>query len=136
MLSHRCHLKSFSEFVLLLELDSDSYTFYYKMKITWTLDFIMQHKKTNVFHAQVEPMHCKFYSLMKIWFINLFVDRRFIWNFFRLENEHINNCGKFRAVRDISVIPMDASDQAQVSWEKLPEVQEHQISNLCIWALI
>merc|ERR1712013_731320 len=22
-------------------------------------------------------------------------------NFFRLENEHINNCGKFRAVRDI-----------------------------------
>ncbi|XP_027213471.1 solute carrier family 53 member 1 isoform X1 [Penaeus vannamei] len=42
------------------------------------------------------------------------VFRRFIWNFFRLENEHINNCGKFRAVRDISVIPMDASDQAQI----------------------
>lgn len=42
------------------------------------------------------------------------VFRRFIWNFFRLENEHINNCGKFRAVRDISIIPMDASDQAQI----------------------
>ncbi|MCL4125712.1 UNVERIFIED_CONTAM: hypothetical protein GTU68_058249 [Idotea baltica] len=41
--------------------------------------------------------------------------RRFIWNFFRLENEHLNNCGKFRAVRDISIIPLDASDQAQVS---------------------
>ena len=37
--------------------------------------------------------------------------RRFVWNFFRLENEHINNCGKFRAVRDISVAPVDASDQ-------------------------
>ncbi|XP_065560578.1 solute carrier family 53 member 1-like [Artemia franciscana] len=32
--------------------------------------------------------------------------RRFIWNFFRLENEHLNNCGKFRAVRDISVKPL------------------------------
>lgn len=39
------------------------------------------------------------------------VFRRFMWNYFRLENEHINNCGKFRAVRDISVAPMDSSDQ-------------------------
>lgn len=31
--------------------------------------------------------------------------------FFRLENEHLNNCGKFRAVRDISVAPIDSSDQ-------------------------
>lgn len=37
--------------------------------------------------------------------------RRFVWNFFRLENEHLNNCGKFRAVRDISVAPMNCSDQ-------------------------
>lgn len=40
--------------------------------------------------------------------------RRFVWNFFRLENEHLNNCGKFRAVRDISVAPMDTSDQNQI----------------------
>lgn len=39
------------------------------------------------------------------------VFRRFVWNFFRLENEHLNNCGKFRAVRDISIAPMDSSDQ-------------------------
>lgn len=39
------------------------------------------------------------------------VFRRFVWNFFRLENEHLNNCGKFRAVRDISVAPIDQSDQ-------------------------
>ncbi|KAL1482066.1 hypothetical protein MTO96_015100 [Rhipicephalus appendiculatus] len=37
---------------------------------------------------------------------------RFVWNFFRLENEHLNNCGKFRAVRDISVAPIDAGNQA------------------------
>lgn len=40
--------------------------------------------------------------------------RRFVWNFFRLENEHLNNCGKFRAVRDISVAPADCSDQTQI----------------------
>lgn len=38
--------------------------------------------------------------------------RRFVWNFFRLENEHLNNCGQFRAVRDISITPMNANDQA------------------------
>ncbi|XP_015515100.1 solute carrier family 53 member 1 [Neodiprion pinetum] len=42
------------------------------------------------------------------------VFRRFIWNFFRLENEHLNNCGKFRAVRDISVAPIESSDQTQI----------------------
>ena len=34
-----------------------------------------------------------------------------MWNFFRLENEHLNNCGEFRAVRDISIIPEDTDDQ-------------------------
>ena len=38
------------------------------------------------------------------------VFRRFVWNFFRLENEHLNNCGQFRAVRDISVHPLDLSE--------------------------
>lgn len=47
-------------------------------------------------------------------YINLKFCRRFVWNFFRLENEHLNNCGKFRAVRDISVAPMDSSDQTQI----------------------
>ncbi|KAG0033282.1 hypothetical protein BGZ81_008867 [Podila clonocystis] len=27
--------------------------------------------------------------------------RRWQWNFFRLENEHLNNCGQFRAIKDI-----------------------------------
>lgn len=49
-------------------------------------------------------------SLNLIFFLCIF--RRFIWNFFRLENEHLNNCGQFRAVRDISVVPMESNDQA------------------------
>ncbi|XP_058806050.1 xenotropic and polytropic retrovirus receptor 1 homolog [Phymastichus coffea] len=42
------------------------------------------------------------------------VFRRFVWNFFRLENEHLNNCGKFRAVRDISIAPIESSHQVQI----------------------
>lgn len=42
------------------------------------------------------------------------VFRRFMWNYFRLENEHLNNCGKFRAVRDLSVAPIDCSDQTTI----------------------
>lgn len=37
-----------------------------------------------------------------------------MWNFFRLENEHLNNCGQFRAVRDISITPIDSNDQNQL----------------------
>ncbi|KAK2727360.1 solute carrier family 53 member 1-like [Artemia franciscana] len=47
-------------------------------------------------------------------FGTLEVFRRFVWNFFRLENEHLNNCGKFRAVRDISIVPLAISDQEEI----------------------
>lgn len=29
------------------------------------------------------------------------VFRRFVWNFFRLENEHLNNCGKLSIIKSI-----------------------------------
>lgn len=31
------------------------------------------------------------------------VGRRCVWNYFRLENEHLSNCKKLRAVREITV---------------------------------
>ncbi|XP_018343000.1 PREDICTED: xenotropic and polytropic retrovirus receptor 1 isoform X2 [Trachymyrmex septentrionalis] len=40
------------------------------------------------------------------------VFRRFVWNYFRLENEHLYNVGKFRAVRDISIAPIKCEDNA------------------------
>jgi hypothetical protein len=40
--------------------------------------------------------------------------RRFVWNYLRLENEHVNNCGQFRAVRDISVKPIRKGDLEQL----------------------
>ncbi|RKP38431.1 EXS family-domain-containing protein, partial [Dimargaris cristalligena] len=41
-------------------------------------------------------------------FITAFTDvyRRFQWNIFRMENEHVNNCGQFRATKDIP-LPYD-----------------------------
>lgn len=36
-----------------------------------------------------------------------------MWNFFRVENEHVNNVGQFRAVRDISLYPVDLSKQTE-----------------------
>ncbi|KAI7891172.1 EXS family-domain-containing protein, partial [Mucor mucedo] len=35
--------------------------------------------------------------------------RRIQWNFFRLENEHLNNCGQYRAIKDIP-LPFTLSD--------------------------
>eukprot|EP00116_Pleurobrachia_bachei_P007176 sb/3467438/ len=38
---------------------------------------------------------------------------RSVWNFFRLENEHLNNCGQFRAVRDINVRVITETEKKQ-----------------------
>lgn len=39
------------------------------------------------------------------------VTRRAVWNMFRLENEQLNNCGKFRALKDIPLpLPVEEPD--------------------------
>jgi len=40
-----------------------------------------------------------------------------VWNFFRLENEHLNNCGQFRVVRDISIHPLNIEGGGEVGEE-------------------
>ena len=40
-----------------------------------------------------------------------------MWNFFRLENEHLNNCGQFRVVRDISIHPLNIEGGGEVGEE-------------------
>ncbi|KAK6617882.1 hypothetical protein RUM43_014111 [Polyplax serrata] len=72
------------------------------LRFTWALSISLT--EAGVMHSDV---------IVSI-FAPLEVFRRFIWNYFRLENEHLNNCGKFRAVRDISVAPLDTSDQIQI----------------------
>ncbi|XP_035442086.1 xenotropic and polytropic retrovirus receptor 1 [Spodoptera frugiperda] len=72
------------------------------LRFIWTVSFVLT--ENNVVSGET----------MTSILAPLEVFRRFIWNFFRLENEHLNNCGKFRAVRDISVAPLDSSDQADI----------------------
>ncbi|EDV99410.1 GH13040 [Drosophila grimshawi] len=42
------------------------------------------------------------------------IARRFIWNFLRLENEHLYNCGNYRATRDIFVSALNSRDELLV----------------------
>ncbi|KAL9988635.1 hypothetical protein ACROYT_G003101 [Oculina patagonica] len=69
-------------------------------RLLWTLTVSVG--QLEIFHSEI----------LKLILSVCEVFRRFIWNFFRLENEHLNNCGQFRAVRDISVVPMETNDQA------------------------
>ncbi|XP_015607072.1 xenotropic and polytropic retrovirus receptor 1 homolog isoform X2 [Cephus cinctus] len=72
------------------------------LRFAWVANFILTHYKyvsSDLMTSIIAPLE---------------VFRRFIWNFFRLENEHLNNCGKFRAVRDISIAPIESSDEALI----------------------
>ncbi|CAL8072122.1 unnamed protein product [Calicophoron daubneyi] len=67
-------------------------------------DFILRF--AWVFRVSFEKTHPEHLELVKTILLTAEVVRRFIWNFFRLENEHLNNCGEFRAVRDIFITPL------------------------------
>ncbi|CAF2515544.1 unnamed protein product [Rotaria sp. Silwood2] len=65
----------------------------------WTINIFIH------FHEQ----SAEYADLIGFYFGVAEIFRRFIWNFFRLENEHLNNCGQFRAVRDISISPISTN---------------------------
>lgn len=95
------------EFFLLIFLSTQTYYYFAiiedtTLRFIWIASFILTEKKIIGADFLV--------SLLAI----LEVFRRFVWNFFRLENEHLNNCGQFRAVRDISIAPIDSSDQTTI----------------------
>ena len=66
------------------------------LRLSWVADVVLTHFQV----VDGEIMTCVL-SLGEVL-------RRFVWNFFRLENEHLNNCGQFRAVRDICIAPIAA----------------------------
>ncbi|XP_044532858.1 xenotropic and polytropic retrovirus receptor 1 isoform X3 [Gracilinanus agilis] len=119
---------------------STCYTLFWDLKMDWGLFDRNAGENTFLREEIVYPQKCYYYSaiienvIMRFsWTIQIYVTsmnvsphaadiiatvfaplevfRRFVWNFFRLENEHLNNCGEFRAVRDISVAPLNADDQ-------------------------
>jgi len=77
-------------------------------------DFVLRFAWTISLTISTMPKYAMYGDIVVSILAPLEVVRRFVWNFFRLENEHLNNCGKFRAVRDISVAPIDASDQQEI----------------------
>jgi hypothetical protein len=58
----------------------------------------------NIF-IYFESLFAEYADIIGFSFGLIEIFRRFIWNYFRLENEHLTNCGEFRAVRDISIRP-------------------------------
>lgn len=52
-----------------------------------------------------------------------FHNRRYIWNYIRLENEHLFNVGQFRAVRDIFIAPID-DDQKSINLERMMDEED------------
>ncbi|KAH1060091.1 hypothetical protein GLYMA_02G130200v4 [Glycine max] len=54
----------------------------------------------TVLHSSFENVD---YRVTSLFLASLEVIRRGLWNFFRLENEHLNNAGKFRAVK---IVPL------------------------------
>jgi hypothetical protein len=114
---------------------SSTYKLIWDLKMDWGLfdknagknkflrDQLVYSSKIYYYYAIIQDIIFRY-----LWTINIFVQfytptaeysdvigfsfglvevlRRFLWNFFRLENEHLNNCGQFRAVRDISIAPI------------------------------
>ncbi|VDP74710.1 unnamed protein product [Echinostoma caproni] len=105
----------------LMELHSDNrllrdelvyrYKAYYYVAIAE--DLILRF--TWVIRLSVQRTHPDKYELTVTILYAAEVIRRFIWNFFRLENEHLNNCGEFRAVRDIFITPLPKRPPRTVS---------------------
>ncbi|KAI0979458.1 hypothetical protein GJ496_003589 [Pomphorhynchus laevis] len=94
------------------------------LRFAWILKIILRKK------LFVESIY------FEICFSIIEIIRRFIWNFFRLENEHLNNCGNFRAVRDISIHPIRQSivDKNNKNSKNSLDVNNNNesSSNLCV----
>ncbi|XP_055354793.1 xenotropic and polytropic retrovirus receptor 1 homolog isoform X2 [Paramacrobiotus metropolitanus] len=74
-------------------------------------DFILRFAWT--ISISVDELGLIHHELLLAFLATLELFRRFVWNFFRLENEHLNNCGEFRAVRDLGVSAMAAGRPIQ-----------------------
>ncbi|KAF2593213.1 hypothetical protein F2Q70_00044827 [Brassica cretica] len=56
----------------------------------------------TVLHSSFEHVD---YRVTRLFLAALEVIRRGHWNFYRLENAHLNNAGKFRAVKTVVPLP-------------------------------
>ncbi|XP_017033779.1 xenotropic and polytropic retrovirus receptor 1 homolog [Drosophila kikkawai] len=69
------------------------------LRFVWLLEFAMVYQ--NVLASHTGTTLASFCEMT----------RRFLWNFLRLENEHLNNCGQFRATRDIFITRVNSEEE-------------------------
>ncbi|XP_017116596.1 xenotropic and polytropic retrovirus receptor 1 homolog [Drosophila elegans] len=69
------------------------------LRLAWSLEFVLVHQEL------MAPYNAKSIVCFSE------IVRRFFWNFLRLENEHLYNCGQFRATRDIFVTRLDPQEE-------------------------
>ncbi|XVF03291.1 hypothetical protein REPUB_Repub04eG0248700 [Reevesia pubescens] len=95
-------------------------------KNKWLRDKLLIPKKSVYFGAMVLNVLLRFAWLQTVFNFNLFdlhrqtlitivasleIIRRGMWNFFRLENEHLNNVGKYRAFKSVP-LPFNYDEDA------------------------
>ncbi|TDG45029.1 hypothetical protein AWZ03_008530 [Drosophila navojoa] len=82
--------------------------YYYAILADLSIRFFWAFEVYLVYNDLLLPNNIKtLYSICEI-------KRRFIWNILRLENEHLYNCGNFRATRDIYVSALSSRDELLV----------------------
>uniref|UniRef100_A0A1B0A5H6 SPX domain-containing protein n=1 Tax=Glossina pallidipes TaxID=7398 RepID=A0A1B0A5H6_GLOPL len=69
--------------------------------ISGLLEIIRYERLSSIYTIYVARVCVTFCSLCKIYY------SRYIWNYVRLENEHLYNVGQYRAVRDIFIAPLE-----------------------------
>ncbi|XP_045833283.1 phosphate transporter PHO1 homolog 1 [Trifolium pratense] len=82
-----------------------SYYFSMVLNITLRLAWLQ-----TVLHSSFENVD---YRVTSLFLAALEVIRRGLWNFFRLENEHLNNAGKFRAVKTVPLPFHEVEDEEE-----------------------
>ena len=75
----------------------------------------------------------KQYNSEAFFFIALVeIFRRFIWNFFRVENEHMTNMGHFSAKRDVP-LPLSSNVTHLEEYAKQPEQPRREVGPVKRW---
>jgi hypothetical protein len=87
------------------------------LRLTWTLDFVV------LIEPVLEDKHffMKYHEGRRIMLFGMLeVGRRGMWNIFRMENEVVNNAGKFRAL-NLPLVPVnepdDTDSKIEISFE-------------------
>ncbi|XP_001356122.3 xenotropic and polytropic retrovirus receptor 1 homolog [Drosophila pseudoobscura] len=85
------------------------------LRFVWILEIVLVHFDVlTVYHCKSLIIFCE-------------ITRRFVWNLLRLENEHLNNCGKFRATRDIFLTALNPTEELLL--ERMMDESDHRLSS-------